>query len=349
MAMAGTKKSSSLQLPVVSLTPVSRLISATLSLFLKGTGKQCALVKIALFESLAKTVVEAKRIMVVVRQSSTLQILLPVVACLSGIHTIVMVYILTKKSGHLPMGAVTPPISLLGCNPPEHAAYQIGFTLTGILWFAAIEQWRHTFYTQLGEFGPWTRFAMLVAGYVAAVGVVGQGIVTLEENLLENLNEGLALSRQSILHQQLAGLFFLGSAVHCYATTYYILATTWAGFQVSSKSKTISKGKGPATKGNGNSKSPMESATTSCCYGKLSIRLKLFCVVTSLLAWPIAEGLHPARTTSLDKRNLNIAGLAQYIAVISYVFFFGSYTLDFASTTISKEESNDQEKSTKQA
>lgn len=59
--------------------------------------------------------------------------LLPFVGSVVGIGTIVTIYLLTRRSGHLPFGISTPLISLLGCKSPEHEAYQLGFSLTAIL------------------------------------------------------------------------------------------------------------------------------------------------------------------------------------------------------------------------
>jgi hypothetical protein len=44
------------------------------------------------------------------------------------------------------------------------------------------------------------------------------------------------------------------------------------------------------------------------------------------LSWPIAELYHPLRRDT--KRIINIIGITQYIAVGSYILFFGSYTID---------------------
>ena len=248
------------------------------------------------------------------------RVALPIMGSLMGLSTIAGVYILTNRAGHFPPGASTPPISLLGCNSPEHLYYQVGFVLTGLILLAAIDQWRRSsFYDHIHRsFGSFSAKIMLLGGYLAVVGVIGQGIVTLEENFLLHIKEGRGMSFQSILHQQLAGVFFLGAAMHCYATAYYILSTTrsWRNSFGRIKLQNI-----------------IASEGVSCCYRVWSVRLKLLCVITSFLAVPIAEGMHPTRTHRLEKRNLNIAGMAQYIAVASYIIFFGSYSLDFASTS----------------
>jgi hypothetical protein len=291
----------------------------------------------------------------IARHGSTLELLLPALGSVFGLSTILVVYVLTWKAGHLPSRTLTPPISFLGCNSPEHLAYQLGFTLTGIVLLGAIEQWRHLFYSRLSSFGSWSAMAMVGGGYLAVVGVIGQGLVTLEEDILLHLKMGLGISRQSILHQQLAGIFFLGAAMHCYTTAYYIGSTWWASGKGKRTLTRTTNNRNQATDTkerqtaptstqeqdslySSSLPSPSSSSGVRCCYGNWSIRLKLVCVATSILAWPIAEVLHPARTTSLDKRNFNIAGKAQYIAVASYILFFGSYTLDFASLRILRKE-----------
>jgi hypothetical protein len=284
----------------------------------------------------------------IARHGSTLELLLPVMGSLVGISTVLVAYLLTWKAGHLPSGTTTPPISFLGCNSPEHLVYQMGFTLTGIILLGAIEQWRHLFYSRLNSFGSWSAMAMVGGGYLAVVGVIGQGLVTLEEDILVHLKSGLGTSRQSILHQQLAGIFFLGAAVHCYTTAYYIGSTWWVGGAASSDNKqggnrnqateAVERQNEQTSTTEDQASLNSSSTVVCCCYGEWSVRLKLLCVATSFLSWPIAEGLHPARTTSLDKRTFNIAGMAQYIAVVSYILFFGSYTLDFASFRIREEE-----------
>jgi hypothetical protein len=231
---------------------------------------------------------------------SAISIFIPLLGSLIGLSTILLVYVLTEKSGHLAEGSVTPPISLLGCNNPEHLAYQIGFSMTGLVLLGSLQNWKKTFYPSLQESsGRVTSLLMLVGGYMAVLGVIGQGIVTLEEDFLIHIKMGKGISQQSILHQQLAGVFFLGAAMHCYTTIFYCYLSN-----------------------NNNN-------NNAILYDKWSIRVKLMCGILSFVAWPIAATLHPARTGTLNKQQFNIAGLAQYIAVASYILFFGSYSLDF--------------------
>ena len=67
-------------------------------------------------------------------------------------------------------------------------------------------------------------------------------------------------------------------------------------------------------------------------YIALGKRAKFTCLVVSLVAWPIAEVLHPAATRNIEKRAVAVGGVAQYVAVDAYILFFGSYSLDLLSS-----------------
>ena len=204
---------------------------------------------------------------------------MPLVGSACGTGTILLVYMLTSKAGHLPNGVSTPPISLLGCNSPEHLAYQIGFTVTGLLLLACIQNWKTTFYPKFSEKHPIASIVVLLGSYLAVVGVVGQGLITLEENFLANRKEGLMVTHQSVTHQLLALVFFGGAAVHCYTTLFLC-------FFGSPSIKTM--------------------------YSRSSIRFKLVCSLTSLISWPIAEALRPTNTASLTKRMFAVGGFVAW-------------------------------------
>mmetsp|Transcript_9656 Transcript_9656/g.28917 ORF Transcript_9656/g.28917 Transcript_9656/m.28917 type:complete len:257 (-) Transcript_9656:62-832(-) len=222
---------------------------------------------------------------------------LPLFGAVLGIGTITVVYILTKSAGHLPDGVSTPPISLLGCQSPEHEFYQVGFALTGLALLTCVRLWAATFYPRIRRAVPASSRAALFGGYLAAVGVIGQGIVTLDEDFLERLGQGHIMSQQSTLHQGIAGLFFVGAAVHCYATCYICLL---GGDE--------------------------EAATLYSFGGNV---MKFACLLVSMVAYPVAEAMHPASSGNPSLHNMNVGGLAQYATVGSYILFFGSYALDF--------------------
>jgi hypothetical protein len=107
-----------------------------------------------------------------------------------------------------------------------------------------------------------------------------------------------------VLHQSIAGIFFLGAAVHCYATVYMYFKC--------------------------------EAADTQCM--RQSKWLKAAVVVCSLMASPVATAMHPAATGSSHKRGFAIAGIAQYLTVGSYILFFGTYSVDFFSIQYSADQ-----------
>ena len=251
--------------------------------------------------------------------SITITIVIPILGSLCGIITILVVYFVTRHHDRLPNGVSTPPISLLGCNSPEHELYQIGFTLTGLLLAKAIRYWKFILYPKFphnnrGLIIP--KVCMILGSYMAVIGVIGQGLVTLEEDFLTNI-KSQPMGRQSINHQILALIFFSGAAMHCYATIYVCL---------------IGRKRTQREQYSTNSESSSTAATIQNYYSETSVLIKVICAFTSLISWPIAERLHPLnveRGQMNNKRGFAVGGLAQYITVISYIVFFGSYSLDF--------------------
>ena len=70
------------------------------------------------------------------------------------------------------MGVTTPPISLLGCNTPEHEIYQIGFTFTGLLLSKSIYNWQQILYPQLfSHRGIIPKYAMIIGSYMPQINV----------------------------------------------------------------------------------------------------------------------------------------------------------------------------------
>lgn len=226
-----------------------------------------------------------------------LHVALPLLGGLLGVGTIAAVYVLTRSAGHLPEGVSTPPISLLGCRRPEREVYQVGFALTGLVLFFCVRLWAAIFYRRIREEVPASSRAALVGGYLAALGAAGQGIVTLDHDFMERLGRGHGMSQRSILHQAIAGFFFIGAAVHCYATCYICI---------------FGKGK-----------------ESSALYSSAGTTMKVACVVVSMIAYPIAEALHPLSSGSPSQHGMAVGGVAQYATVGAYILFFGSYSLDF--------------------
>uniref|UniRef100_A0A7S3KWM6 CWH43-like N-terminal domain-containing protein n=1 Tax=Amphora coffeiformis TaxID=265554 RepID=A0A7S3KWM6_9STRA len=259
------------------------------------------------------------------------------------------------------MALVTPPISLLGCQEPARTVYQVGFSLTAVLLGGVIYQWTRWFFPLIiASSFSWSAWMMRMGAYLAVVGLGGQGVITLEHDIwtklvkqlqqrLEESSETTAittisLSSQSMRHQQFAAVFFLGAALHCYMTVYFTLAS-------SSSASSTKVRRSPSSSSPSVAKT---SGNASCCYGAASRRIKLVCACLSVVSWPLAQAWHPAHqhtgntssttattTTAMMLTTWNIAGLAQYIAVGSYILFFGSYAMDFADLEIVDDDGSD--------
>eukprot|EP01083_Nonionella_stella_P113515 334675_1 len=141
-----------------------------------------------------------------------------------GMGTIFYCYYTTiYVEHHLPDWLWMPVISLLGCAEPESTIYQIGFGLTGLstlLFF-------FTFQTSILAYIPVQQFPDEVnklkwTVLVAAFGVFGQGVITMEADALQSFAEtdpeedkiDWKPGTQSIIHQLLAAVFFVACMFH---------------------------------------------------------------------------------------------------------------------------------------
>eukprot|EP01084_Bolivina_argentea_P197543 338513_1 len=154
-----------------------------------------------------------------------------------GMGTIFACYYTTiYAEHHLPDWLWMPVISLLGCAEPESTIYQIGFGLTGLstlLFF-------FTFQTSILAYIPVQEFPDEVnklkwTVLVAAFGVFGQGVITMEADALQSFTAVQSEEdkidwqpgRQSIIHQLLAAVFFVACMFHGWsAMTVYSNCTT---------------------------------------------------------------------------------------------------------------------------
>ena len=224
------------------------------------------------------------------------QIILPILGSICGTSTIAIIYYLTSVNGHLLPDMITPPISLLGCQSPEHRIYQIGFSITGMLLYLSVKAWKDIFFPEFLKVAPTSCRLVLFGGVLSSIGCLGQGIVTLDEDFMFRVRTKQPMSNQSLLHQWFAMTFFLGAAIHCYSTIFMCF--------------------GPKS--------------AEHVYSNNSFLLKLFCIAPSFFAWPLAEALHPINDqVYTTQRRVNVGGIAQYITVTSYILFYGSYSLDF--------------------
>jgi hypothetical protein len=229
-------------------------------------------------------------------EPKTTQILFPILGSICGLSTISMIYYQTMRNGHLLPDMITPPISLLGCQSPEHRTYQIGFAITGLIFFVSVKTWKDIFFPEFLKVTPTSCRLVLFGGFLFSIGCFGQGIVTLDDDFMFRVQSKQPLSYQSLLHQWFAMSFFLGAAIHCYSTIFMCF--------------------GPKS--------------AEHIYSTNSFLLKLCFIAPSFFAWPLAEALHPINDqVYTTQRRVNVGGVAQYITVSSYILFFGSYSLDF--------------------
>jgi hypothetical protein len=258
-------------------------------------------------------------LLAVVVTPSIMECAIPLLASSLSVGTILTVYFVTK----LPPGIHTPPISLLGCRQPEHFLYQVGFSSFGLLFgYSVVVLFRKHFYEPIREFSGMIALGSWIGGILAVVGVIGQGLITLHQDFLENIQPGgIGMTQQDIWHQQLASVFFLGAAIHSYATCFYAYRSNPS---TKLTTTTTTSSSTPAT----------DNGPSHRIFSTISCRIKIICVVLSLLAAPIAETYHPTRLVdtnaddTVSERIFNVIGLTQYVAVGAYTVFFGSYTLD---------------------
>jgi len=262
------------------------------------------------------------------------------------VATILVCYFITSQNGHLPMGVTTPPISFLGAQEPEHTVYQIGFSLTGLLLAFSVCIWHREVEPLLMD-ADFVRAAAIAAmgGWFACLGAAGQGLVTLETDILAVVSTpDSTMSRQSVLHQVLAAFFFLGAAVHCYSMSWVL---SWAD---------------------------PSNAGLQRLFSPSSRRFKTACCLGTVVASPLAQALHPAARAYTARKVLewatrlvgwsevlavgepvrraakgwiaglkpgsgshgdgaaalqfSIAGVVQYVTVVLYIIYFGSYSWD---------------------
>ncbi|KAG7359267.1 Frag1/DRAM/Sfk1 family protein [Nitzschia inconspicua] len=262
----------------------------------------------------------------VVEKVSVTSCCIPLLGSCFGVGTILAVYTVTE----LPPGIHTPPISLLGCQQPEHTIYQLGFSVTGLLLgYCVLILFRNHFYLQIQEYSPLLALSGWIGGIMAVVGVTGQGIITLHPDFLQNIKPGgIGMTQQDRLHQQLALVFFVGAALHTYSTCWF----AYRGIPSNEKMESDLSNASPT------SGSPISLPAKQPLFSTTSRHLKTACVAVSLLAAPIAEMYHPTRLKNdtgengiapvNNKRIVNVIGLTQYVAVGAYIVFFGSYSLD---------------------
>lgn len=224
---------------------------------------------------------------------------------LFGTLTIVSCYHLSVNVyNHFPSWLWMPVISLLGCLSPEKYVYMIGFTITA---FSTL-LFYFTFQNGLLKVLPYNGYTLSIKTLkytilLCAIGVFGQGIITLTDdlaNILINENEidNYVPSNTDILHQLCALLFFFSGLIHGIVScvVYFKL-----------KDNEIVK------------------------LLKFSRWFKVFMLLISLTQIVSSIINHPTSFNNKGKTHdiLNMAGASQWCVVFTYLAFFSSYSLDY--------------------
>ena len=233
-----------------------------------------------------------------------------------GIITIVLCYHLSVNVyNHFPSWLWMPVISLLGCMQPERTIYQIGFTITSL----STLLFYFTFKNGLLKVLPYNGYHKTIKSLkytilLCAIGVFGQGIITLSDDVVDILikDDGIdnyIPSWQSIVHQLCALLFFISGLFHgiiC-IILYHKLKDT----------------------------EDMKQLKFSRWFKSLLLVITLTQIVASIL-------YHPANFNNKGKTKnmLNVAGVAQWTVVFTYLVFFSSYSLDYYLILKKRREKN---------
>eukprot|EP00484_Ammonia_sp_Unknown_P029472 CAMPEP_0197035730 /NCGR_PEP_ID=MMETSP1384-20130603/13444_1 /TAXON_ID=29189 /ORGANISM="Ammonia sp." /LENGTH=268 /DNA_ID=CAMNT_0042465825 /DNA_START=30 /DNA_END=836 /DNA_ORIENTATION=+ len=236
--------------------------------------------------------------------------LIGVLPAILGASTIFACYYTTVYSHqHLPPWLWMPVISLLGCAEPESTYYQIGFALTGL----STLLFYFTFQTSILRYIPAEQFKdervkLQWSVLLAAFGVFGQGVITMEESAIDGItkpgqqaaddtNVQWQPGRQSMIHQLLAAVFFMACMFH--------------GFNAITVYKNCAQ-------------QPFKSMVWSRYFKMLMFGFPVFFQFFAFM-------YHPIRTGTKTQNELNKAGLAQWITVFCYLAFYASYAVDHLS------------------
>ena len=205
---------------------------------------------------------------------------------------------------HFPSWLWAPVISLLGCLEPERLIYQIGFTITAL----STLLFRVTFANGLISVLPYHGFSKSISTLkhtiiICAVGVLGQGLITLSPDLVfilveENDIDHFVPDTQSIIHQLAALLFFGGGLVHGIVSVrlYWNLRN---------------------------------AETMKPLWISRWFKMTLLAICLSRIVLSAVD--HPVSTNNVGKTHetLNAAGIAQWTVVFTYLAFFSSYSVDY--------------------
>jgi len=222
-----------------------------------------------------------------------------------GVSTIFYVYYTAViVHHHLPDWLWMPVISLLGCAEPESTFYQIGFTITGLSTMLFFFTFQSSILRHIpDEYGN-EKKKMKWTVLLCAVGVIGQGVITMEEGAIAAIttpNEAGQIAwepgRQSTIHQLLAAVFFM-------AAMYHGITAVQVYFSCDQQ--------------------PIASLVISRYCKLITLAFPILFQFASFIYHPISGG-------TKSQNELNKAGLAQWMTVFSYLAFFASYSVDHLS------------------
>jgi len=219
-----------------------------------------------------------------------------------GVSTIFYVYYTTVTvHHHLPDWLWMPVISLLGCAEPESTYYQIGFAVTGLSTVLFFFSFQSSILRHIPETFRDEKNKMKWTVLLCAVGVAGQGVVTMEEGAIDGITRPTANGEiawepgtQSVAHQLLAAMFFMGAMYHG-------ITAVQVYFRCDAQ--------------------PIASLVVSRYFKAITLGFPILFQLASFWWHPISGG-------TKTQNELNRAGLAQWMTVFSYLAFFASYAVD---------------------
>lgn len=228
----------------------------------------------------------------------------PLLGLFAGLTTLFGTLFLSAFNGHLPVGLRLPFISLNGVQNPEYILYSIGFSTTGLCIFSSAYFARNNVFPIVEDSLKCYASASFWSATVAGLGLLLQAIVPLQSDILDVIDGTSSLQMQSILHQSGALVLFLAGYVHCLSTDILL----W-------NSKTL----------------PNYFKSRWC---------KIILTMTAISPFLIAFLPHPATGGSKDLDDMTEGAIGQWTCVLSLLFFFASYHVEFRPIRFSGTASN---------
>jgi hypothetical protein len=228
----------------------------------------------------------------------------PLLGLIAGLTTLFGTLFLSSYYGHLPVGLRLPFISLNGVQNPEYILYSLGFSTTGLCIFSSACFARNNFFPIVEDSLQRYARTSFWSATIAGLGLLLQAVVPLQSDILNVVDGTSSLRMQSVVHQTGALVLFLAGYVHCVSTDILL----W-------KSKTL----------------PNNCKSRWC---------KLILTVTAVSPFLLAFLPHPATGGSKDLDDMTEGAIGQWTCVLSLLFFFASYHVEFGPIRFSGIASN---------